>query len=188
MDARLLLLPNGELVLMRPLTPADRGELLNAFHRTSRRTRINRFFTDRTGLSDSELRYFTCVDQHDHVAWCAIAGGAERSPGVAVARFIVDRRSPASAEIALTVVDDYQGLGIGTALLGILDQIAHQRGIEWLWGQALADNDRALRFFRRLGASVERDNEICEVRLRAGSLRRVPAFAKLLPPQVHPHD
>ena len=56
----------------------------------------------------------------------------------------------ASAEVALTVADAYQGRGIGTLLLGALAVAARVDGIERFHGRVLTDNPPA----RALGDKV----------------------------------
>ena len=66
-------------------------------------------------------------------------GGGERI--VALANY-VRLRDPASAEVAFTVADAYQGRGIATRLLEQLAALAAARGIERFVGEVMADNAR----------------------------------------------
>ena len=65
-------------------------------------------------LSESQLRYLTEVDHDDHEA--LIAFDAATGDGVGVARFVRLEDDPTSAEAAITVIDEWQGRGLGTAL------------------------------------------------------------------------
>lgn len=159
------LLPTGEAARIRPITPDDRERLREALARTSPRTLAARFGRARSAFTEDELAYFTRVDQRDHVAWCAVSDGVPGEPGIGSARFIRDREDPEAAEVAVTVLDEYQGMGIGTALLVVLYSIAIERGIRWLVGQVLADNHAVLRRLRRLGAEVAWNDVIYDFRL-----------------------
>lgn len=159
------LLPTGKAALIRPVAPDDRERLREALARTSPQTRAARFGRVRSAFTEDELDYFTRVDQRDHVAWCAVADGIPGEPGIGSARFIRDPEHPDTAEAAVTVLDAYQGMGVGTALLAVLYSLALERGIRWLVGQVLADNHAVLRRLRRLGAELAWNDVIYEFRL-----------------------
>lgn len=148
----LLTLPENEPVVIRPLRPRDRTGYRLAFARTSRRTRIDRFFRSVDRLSDAQIRYFTEVDMDRHVALCAISRKTPVAAGIAVGRFIRNDENPSRAELAITVIDDYQSKGLGRALLSRLASMARDRGVDTLWAQALSENIRVLDWMKRLGA------------------------------------
>jgi GNAT superfamily N-acetyltransferase len=89
-------------------------------------------------LSERQLRYLTDVDHHDHEALVALRRGT--GEGVGVARFVRLGDDPGAAEFAVTVADDWQGRGIGTALLALLAERARQEGIDRFRGLMLTDN------------------------------------------------
>jgi GNAT superfamily N-acetyltransferase len=102
-------------VLIRQVHSADAPLLADGFARLSARSRQLRFLTPKKGLSPAELRYFT--DVHDHEALGALDHPGGR--GVGVARYADD---PQAAEIAVTVIDDWQGRGHGAELVAQLCQ------------------------------------------------------------------
>ncbi|MCW4024843.1 MAG: GNAT family N-acetyltransferase [Candidatus Bathyarchaeota archaeon] len=57
--------------------------------------------------------------------------------------------------LAITVHDDYQNIGIGTALLQHLIGVAKSRGLKKVWLTVNVDNERALNLYRKLGFEVE---------------------------------
>jgi RimJ/RimL family protein N-acetyltransferase len=63
------------------------------------------------------------------------------------------------AELAFMVVDQYQGKGIGTALLRNLISIARNGGLRVLTADVLADNTPMLRVFERSGFQVDASRE-----------------------------
>ena len=97
-----------------------------------------RFLMAKQELSPSELRYFTSVDHHDHEALGALDHDDGR--GVAIARYIRHPAEPDAAEIALTVIDDWQRRGLGTELLGRLADRACQEGIRRFTALVAAEN------------------------------------------------
>ena len=60
--------------------------------------------------------------------------------GVGIARYVRDAEDPQAAEIAVTIVDDWQGRGLGTELLAQLSDRARQEGIRRFTALVAADN------------------------------------------------
>ena len=120
-------LRDGSAVLIRPVRPADDGLLADGFARLSDRSRRMRFLGKKEELSAAELRYYANVDHHDHEALIALDPAGGRCVGVG--RYVRDADDPRAAEIALTVIDDWQGRGLGTKLLARLSYRARQEGI-----------------------------------------------------------
>jgi GNAT superfamily N-acetyltransferase len=83
--------------------------------------------TRKKQLSGAELRYFTELDHRDHEALGAVSQADGR--GVGVARYVRDADDPQAAELAVTVVDEWQGRGLGTELLTRLSDRARSEGI-----------------------------------------------------------
>jgi GNAT superfamily N-acetyltransferase len=79
------------------------------------------------------------------------------------ARYIVGE--PGEAEVAFMVVDDYQGLGIGAALMAHLAAIAHAAGIRELIADVLSDNAPMLAVFKKSGfpLSTKRESGVLHV-------------------------
>ena len=77
--------------------------------------------------------------------------------GVGVARYIRDRERPDSAEIAFSVLDAWQGRGVGKILLHHLADRAHAEGIRRFTALMLADNRPMRKLFADLGDPVVLD-------------------------------
>jgi RimJ/RimL family protein N-acetyltransferase len=148
-------LADGEELLVRPISSADRERLAEAFERLSPESRYRRFFAPLERLSEQDLRYLTEVDHHDHEAMVAIEPGTDWIIGVA--RF-VRSDDPAEAEVAVVVGDPWQGRGVATLLLDRLVERAREEGIDHFVALVLSDNTDALELFSNLasGESVAR--------------------------------
>lgn len=152
-------LRDGRRVRVRPISPADRRGLAAGLARMSPRSRYLRFHRVLEGLSDAELRYLTEVDMRDHFAWVALSLDEPGEPGIAVIRYVRDAADPHQAEMAIAVVDDFQGVGLGSLLVETLRVSAMLNGIERLVAVVLPENEVALRLFRGAGAGPARWEE-----------------------------
>jgi RimJ/RimL family protein N-acetyltransferase len=147
-----VVLRDGSAVLIRPVQRTDAPLLADGFTRLSARSRWMRFLTTKKQLSAGELRYLTDLDHHDHEALGAVdhRGGL----GVGIARYVRDAADSRAAEIAVTVVDDWQGRGLGTALLAQLSDRARQEGIHRFTALASADNTAVAALLRNMGGGL----------------------------------
>jgi EmrB/QacA subfamily drug resistance transporter len=141
-------------VWIRQVQRADAPLLADGFGRLSGASRQMRFLTRKKVLSPAELRYFTDVDHHDHEALGALDHADGR--GVGVARYVRDAEDPQAAEIAVTIVDDWQGRGLGTELLAQLSDRARSEGIRRFTALVSADNMAVARMLRNMCAELVR--------------------------------
>jgi RimJ/RimL family protein N-acetyltransferase len=130
-------LRDGSAATVRPIQPSDRDAVRQGFDGLSEQSRYQRFLTPISELSEGQLRYLTDVDHHDHEA--LIAFDAASGDGIGVARF-VRLGDGTSAEAAITVVDEWQGRGLGKALAHLLADRARAEGVERLTALLLASN------------------------------------------------
>jgi RimJ/RimL family protein N-acetyltransferase len=150
------LLDDGLEVLIRPIRPADKRPLREAFERLSPQTRYRRFFAPLTRLTEQDLRYLTEVDHRDHEAIAAV--NPENGAIVGVARY-VRAEDPGEAEVAIVVGDPWQGHGVATALLRRLVVRAREAGIDHFVALVMSDNEDAIELFGHLapgGSSTRR--------------------------------
>jgi GNAT superfamily N-acetyltransferase len=136
-----LRLADGREVVVRPVLAFD-APAEQAFVRAlSGLSRIRRFHVGLHELPASLLRAMTEVDHQDHVAIVAEAFDHDEDEPriVADARYV---REPGSdeAEFALAVADDWQGAGLGRALLRSLARHAARHGVRTLVGDVLHGN------------------------------------------------
>jgi GNAT superfamily N-acetyltransferase len=142
-------------VLVRPLQLSDRHELAIGYEHLSAEARRRRFFTAPSRLSEADLEYLTDLDYRDHFAWAAFAIDERGQPGIGVARYIRDPTQPDQAEVAVTVLDDYQHRGLGTLLLEMLADHARDNGITTFVSHILWDNREILETLAAAGARIE---------------------------------
>ena len=152
-----MVLRDGSRVDVRPIAGTDKELIRQGFARLSPESRYRRFLSSMPALDDRALAYLTELDHHDHEALIAL--DVESHEGVGVARFVRDSAEPASAEVAVTVVDDWQGRGLGTALLGELADRAREEGVRRFTALVLAENRNMLGMLGELGAARVVDRE-----------------------------
>jgi RimJ/RimL family protein N-acetyltransferase len=149
---RRVVLRDGSKVIIRQVQVADAPLLTDGFARLSDSSRRMRFLARKDELTAAEVRYFTDLDHHDHEALGAVSQADGR--GVGVARYVRDADDPQAAEIAVTVVDEWQGRGLGTQLLAELSGRARQEGIRRFTALAAADNASVAGLLRNMGAEL----------------------------------
>jgi RimJ/RimL family protein N-acetyltransferase len=142
-------LNGGEHVFIRPLRPDDRDRLARGYRELSEDSAYRRFFTLFPSLSRRQLDYFTEIDHDDHEALAAEDTATEE--GIGVARYVRDRADPASAEIALTILDAWQGRGVGVALLERLADRARAVAISRFTADTQATNPALAALLAHLG-------------------------------------
>jgi RimJ/RimL family protein N-acetyltransferase len=145
-------LRDGSCVLIRPVRPEDAGLLAEGFERLSRESRRLRFLTAKDVLQPAELRYLTDVDHHDHEAIGAL--DPVTGQGAGIARYIRDPKDPRTAEIAVTIVDGWQGRGLGTELVARLAERARAEGIERFVALTAGTNVAMGLLLRHMGGTV----------------------------------
>jgi RimJ/RimL family protein N-acetyltransferase len=145
-------LRDGSHVLIRPVQRSDTEIIADGFARMSATSRWFRFLSPKDRLTPAELRYLTDIDHHDHEAIGALS--ADDGRGVGVARYIRDPSDPAAAEISISVVDEWQGRGLGSELLRRLTDRGRQEGIHRFTALVSRHNTVILRMLAGWGARV----------------------------------
>lgn len=136
-----------------PLRRGDVATVLEVFDQLSPRSRQQRFLTAKPRLTGADLRALTDVDGHHHVALVArdTAGHA-----IGIARFVRDPDDPVTAEAAVTVVDAWQGRGVGTRLARALSERARELGIARISLVIAHENEAAARLMHLVAGEVTR--------------------------------
>jgi RimJ/RimL family protein N-acetyltransferase len=142
-------LRDGSTVLVRPVRPDDRELFVAGFERMSGESRYRRFMSYKKKLSDRELDFFTHLDHDRHEAIGAI--DVATGEGIGVARMHRREGDPELAEAAVTVVDDWQGRGLGSLLLNRLTERARELRVRRFEATLFTTNKAMLSLFERLG-------------------------------------
>ena len=147
-------LRDGARATLRPIAPEDKLLLAASFERLSEESRYRRFLTTKDALSAAELDYLVDVDHSDHEA--IIAVDPSSGEGLGVARYIRSADDAEVAEVAVTVADDWQGRGLGRALLDRLTYRARREGVRRFSAVVQSDNRASLGLLEGVGDTRRR--------------------------------
>ena len=159
-------LADGTEVELRPVGPDDKPLLEQGMAMLSPDSRRLRFMSPIENLSRSQLAYLTEIDHESHLAWGVTVGNKP----VAVGRLVRLAASPEVAEIAITVVDEWQRRGIGRLLVRVLAEIGRSVGIERFEFEALPENEGIVRLLGSFGATHEYEEGIVSGSMEIASI------------------
>lgn len=149
-------LSDGRRVMIRPMNPSD-AEAERAFILAlSPRARRYRF-QEQIGEPSPELvAHLVDVDHVNDEAFVALSEDSGHARIVGVSRYAVGA-DPRCGEIAVTVLDDWQGHGLGTALMRRLIDAARERGLGRLVSLDFAENSEMSHLAHHLGFKTTPD-------------------------------
>ncbi|RJP35428.1 MAG: GNAT family N-acetyltransferase [Phycisphaerales bacterium] len=147
-------LKNGRRAFLRPLKLTDESLLRDLFYRLSPESVQYRFFRTIHAMPHEKLQELLRIDYEADMALVVLTKSTQDAEMIAIAHYLREPRTN-FAEAAFLVRDDWQGKGIGTALMAAMTEIARQKGIAGFTADVLATNHGMLRVFHRCGYAVE---------------------------------
>jgi len=146
-------LPSGVPVLVRHVGPADAPRLKDGFRLISSLARRRHFpGEDVKELGEEQLRALQQVDQKNYCIWGALNPAKAEEPGVGIARYRRLEEDPSAADVAITILDQYQGTGAGLLLHACLHFTASRHKIRHFYYDVAGENGRFIRHLEHLGA------------------------------------
>jgi len=175
-----VVLRDGSRVRFRQWSPSDRELLVGGFYRLSPTSSYRRFLSASPVLTGEMVHVLTDIDHRDHEAIVAL--DEHGSEGLGIAHYVRSLERPDVAEVALTVLDDWQGRGLGTLLLEVIGARARQEGIETFIARMLAENRRMRDLLDRLGPVrvIDEERDTVEVELAIPHAGVAPELRELL--------
>lgn len=140
-------LRGGGSIHVRAIRPDDKARLREHSEHLSARSVYFRFLGPKKRLTERDLASFTELDFEKRVGLVATLGRGRDEKIIGVGRYVHTETAgvaPRSAELAFSVVDEYQHRGIGALLFEHLLRIARQQQIQQLEAEVLADNKAML--------------------------------------------
>jgi RimJ/RimL family protein N-acetyltransferase len=154
-------LKNGTAVRIRSIRADDKGRISEAFRNLDPESIYTRFFHQKKGLSDADLKAATEVDFENVVALVVTVGDEGKETIIGGGRYSAFDVSSTlrSAEVAFIVEEDYHGQGMAGRLLRHLAGIARQKGVSQLEAEVLPENMAMIKVFERSGLPVKKKFE-----------------------------
>ncbi|MEU4248100.1 GNAT family N-acetyltransferase [Amycolatopsis sp. NPDC026612] len=144
------LLAGGDVVLVRPLGPADTAEVLALHTRLTERDTYFRFFGARPSTLDKLAAEIAADPGPGHYA----VGCCRHGELVGVANYEVLEDST-DAEVALVVDAALRTQGVATLLMEHLVSHARKSGLKRFLAEVIAENAKVIRVFADLGLRFE---------------------------------
>jgi len=150
-----LRLRNGKIAEFRPLLASDELASRAFFYSLTAQSIYYRFFSNRKILSHEDLqKHLAALDYRQNMTII----GLVRNRGVkdVIAAGSYGRVDDHTAEVAFIVREDFQGMGIGSYLVGVLEKIARENGYKAFSAYVLRENAAMIRVFEKRYPSLER--------------------------------
>lgn len=144
-------LSDGRPALLRQPDPKDAAELLELLKQTSGETEFLSAYPEEIRLkteAEEEFIWNVLESSSRLMILCVVGGKIAGHCQVSFNRSVKTRHR---ASIAIAVLKDYWGLGIGTAMMNELVHAASEAGAEQLELEMIEGNERALSLYRKFG-------------------------------------
>lgn len=138
-----------QVVRFRQVRPEDEPLVTEAIRTASRETLLHRFFSPIRSVSADQLRGMLAIDRAKQTCIVGVITAPHNTRLVCGARY-VRLSKPNTAEVAVTVHDDFQHRGLGTFLLQLLARLAVGDGICWFEAYVMNSNRKMLNLFTKL--------------------------------------
>jgi GNAT superfamily N-acetyltransferase len=133
-------------VTVRPARPEDTGRIGAYIRGLSFASRYTRFLGPVNELAPADLHRMTHGNDAAPPALIVESGDGDARAVVGEARYAFDG---IACEFALSVSDAWRGKGVGTLLMGIIEERAQLRGAHYLVGDVFRSNQPMLELARK---------------------------------------
>ncbi|MGZ6612286.1 MAG: N-acetyltransferase family protein [Solirubrobacteraceae bacterium] len=147
--AELVRLPDGTPLRVEPLRRGDRGTVKRLFARLSPESRLRRFLSPLSALSERDLAFLSDVGRTGHQAVTAV--DPRDGSVVGIARYVQHPGRPEAADVAVAVADEVHRRGVGSALMDRLVACAQANGFDRLTATTLWENRAARALLKSTG-------------------------------------
>ena len=140
-------LKDGKVVEFRPLLPSDEFAYRDFFYSLQEKTIYMRYFYKmRTFSHEVVQRQWSSVDYHKNMSILGLVQRRGHKEIMAIGSYAQD--SDDRAEVAFVVREDFQGMGIASYLLEILQKIAKENQYNGFCATVLRENKAMVRVFK----------------------------------------
>jgi acyl-CoA hydrolase/GNAT superfamily N-acetyltransferase len=140
---------NGKKVFLRPAKPTDERLIQEHFYNMDKDDVISRFMHEKLLFPRHDLVDMVQVDYVQNMTIVAVVGEVGFERIVALGGYFFE---PArnTAEVAFSVLKDWQGLGLGSLIIRKLADVARENGISGLTAYTQPNNQRMIKLFQSL--------------------------------------
>jgi acyl-CoA hydrolase/GNAT superfamily N-acetyltransferase len=141
-------LKSGKSVEFRPLLPSDEFAYRNFFYSLQEKTIYFRFFYKMRNFTHEVVqKQWASLDYRQNISIIGLAQKGGHKEIIAIGSYA--KEDEQRAEVAFVVREDYQGKGVGSYLLDLLERIAKQNGYSAFTATVLRENANMLRVFKK---------------------------------------
>jgi RimJ/RimL family protein N-acetyltransferase len=180
-EPRTIILKDGRECVLRPTHPDDSADMIEYMRRTAGETEFLLRYPDEVSftLEQEQQLLGSILNDPGNVMMVAVVDG--RVAGNASINGIgAKRKIRHRCSLAIALYRDYWGLGIGTAMIGYLTELARQIGFSQIDLEVVAENEQALALYRKCGF-VESGRRVNALKFDDGTYHDEILMIKKLP-------
>ncbi len=141
-------LKNGRAAEFRPLLPSDEIAYRNFFYSLQEKTIYMRFFYRMRSFSHEVVqKHWASIDYRKNMSIVGLVQKGGHKEIIAIGTYAYDQDQ--QAEVAFVVREDYQGLGIASYLLAVLERIAKENQYTRFSATVLRQNTAMIQVFKK---------------------------------------
>ena len=177
---RAVTLKDGRTCLLRPAAPDDAPAMIAYMKETAAETEFLLRYPDEVRYTEEGEREILAriLDDPGSVMMAAVVNG--RIAGNASVSCLGDKRKIRHrCSLAIALYREYWGLGIGTAMIGYLSELARQIGFSQMDLEVVAENEQAQALYRKCGFT-ETGRRVRALRFDDGTFHDEVLMVKML--------
>lgn len=139
---------SGKTIEVRPLLPSDEFAFRNFYYSLKEQSIYYRFFYHKNLFSHTTLQeQLANVDYRKNMSIIGLTSRGGHKDIMAIATYA--QAEEGRAEVAFVVRDDFQGEGVGSHLLDVLEKIARENDYRGFTATVLGENKAMIHVFRK---------------------------------------
>jgi len=147
-------LKNGKTIRFRPLLPSDEFAFRNFFYSLQAHTIYYRFFSKLKSFSHEFVqKQWETVDYRKNMSIIGLVQKGGHKEIMAIASYAQEEEN--RAEVAFVIREDFQGMGIASYLLEVLEKIAKENSYTGFSATVLAENAAMIHVFKKRYPNVK---------------------------------
>jgi len=141
-------LKDGRIIQFRPLLPSDEFAFRNFFYSLQAHTIYYRFFSKLKSFSHEFIqKQWSSVDYHKNMSIIGLMHRGGHKEIMAIGSYAQEDEH--RAEVAFVVREDFQGMGIASYLLEVLETIAKENKYTGFSATVLSENSAMIHVFKK---------------------------------------